>query len=126
MGAVELGFFKPLMVIIIISPLIMDEEEFMLDKVMLFSILLKLQTGDIAIPVPLTLAHAADDVSMETADGSMIFIFPADDKASKVVIVKTYEVFALTDVVVIETFPDSTLDEAVSVAVPCILIKPLR
>lgn len=110
----------------IVCAFIMDDEAFMLDKVMLFYIVLNVHTGAMAIPVPLTLAQAGDDVSIETADGNIIFIFPADDKASRVVIVNTYEVFAFTDVVVNEALPDNVLDDAVSVAVPCILINPLR
>lgn len=92
----------------------------------LFYTLLNVHAGGNAKPVPLTLAQVVDVVNIETVEGNIIFILPDDDNGSCVVIVNKYEVFAFTAVVVIATFPDNVLEDAVNVAVPCILINPLR
>lgn len=81
-GAVELGFLSPFIVILIVWGFIIDEDELILDNVILFYMLLKVHVGDKVKPVPLTVAHAVDEVNIETVIGNTIFIFPDEERGS--------------------------------------------
>lgn len=85
-GLIEGGFFNPDMDIVRDCAPITALVEFIADKVILFSEVLKEQVGVDVVPIPDNVAHDAELVRIVIDDGITIFIFPVLDIGSIVTI----------------------------------------
>lgn len=94
----------------------------------LFSTVLNIQTGVNAkfelVNVLVTVAQDVDVVDICKLDGKIIFMRPLEERGSRVVRVKLYEVMEFTVGVVTADVPERVLGVAVRVVVPWIFLKP--
>lgn len=75
-GAVEDGFLMPAMTRVRVWGSMFAEDELREDKVILFSVVLNVQTGVNTVFVPVTVAHEEEEVRIVIVDGKINRILP--------------------------------------------------